>query len=174
MTPSYASGTSVLPLLGETIGANLERTVKRVPDADALVSVHQGLRFSYAELDEMIDLVARGLLDYGLQVGDRLGIWSPNLAEWVLIQYATAKIGVILVNLNPAYRSSELTFALNQAGCRMLVAAQSFKATDYRAIVESIRSEVTGLERVVYLGSPDWDGLRSAGQTVAMDRLARV
>jgi fatty-acyl-CoA synthase len=171
MTPSYASGTTLTPLLGETIGANLERTVKRVPDAVALVSVHQGVRFSYAELNDMIDLVARGLLDFGLQVGDRLGIWSPNHAEWVLIQYATAKIGVILVNLNPAYRSSELTYALNQSGCRMLVAAQSFKTTDYRAIVESIRADVAGLERVVYLGSADWDALRSAGQTVAMDRL---
>src|SRR5450631_1108030 len=139
MTPSYASGSSRLPLLGETIGANIERTVKRVPDAEALVSVHQGLRFTYAELNEMIDLVARGLLDYGLQPGDRLGIWSPNHAEWVFTQYATAKIGVILVNLNPAYRTSELTFALNQSGCRLLVAAQAFKMNDYRSVVDSIR-----------------------------------
>jgi fatty-acyl-CoA synthase len=171
MTPSYASGSSRLPLLGETIGANIERTVNRVPDAEALVSVHQGLRFTYAELNDMIDLVARGLLDCGLEVGDRAGIWSPNLAEWVLVQYATAKLGVILVNLNPAYRSSELTYALNQSGCRMLFAAESFKSTDYRAIVESIRAEVGGLERVVYLGAPEWDGLLTAGQTVVVDRL---
>jgi fatty-acyl-CoA synthase len=174
MTASYASGTSRVPLLGETIGANLERTVERVPDAEALVSVHQGLRFTYAELDEMIDLVARGLLDYGLEPGDRLGIWSPNHAEWVFTQYATAKIGVILVNLNPAYRTSELTFALNQSGCRVLVAAKSFKSTDYRSIVEEVRADTVQLERVVYLGSPEWDGLLSAGQTVGMDRLAAV
>ncbi len=174
MTASYASGTSLSPLLGETIGANLARTVNRVPDAEALVSCHQGLRYRYAELDEMIDLVARGLLDAGLTTGDRLGIWSPNRAEWVFVQYATAKIGVILVNLNPAYRSSELTYALNQSGCRMLVAAESFKTTDYRLVVESIRADVAGLERVVYFASPEWDGLLSAGQSVGPDRLAAV
>ena len=174
MTASYASGASLSPLLGETIGANFARTVNRVPDADALVSCHQGLRYRYAELDEMIDLVARGLLDAGLTTGDRLGIWSPNRAEWVFVQYATAKIGVILVNLNPAYRSSELTYALNQSGCRMLVAAESFKTTDYRLVVESIRADVAGLERVVYFASPEWDGLLSAGQSVGPDRLAAV
>ncbi|HEY2300324.1 MAG TPA: AMP-binding protein [Acidimicrobiales bacterium] len=174
MTASYASGTSLSPLLGETIGANFARTVNRVPDAEALVSCHQGLRYRYAELDEMIDLVARGLLDAGLTTGDRLGIWSPNRAEWVFVQYATAKIGVILVNLNPAYRSSELTYALNQSGCRMLVAAESFKTTDYRLVVESIRSDVAGLERVVYFASPEWDGLLSAGQSAGPDRLADV
>jgi fatty-acyl-CoA synthase len=172
MTASYASGTTLTPLLGETIGANLERTANRLPDGEALVSCHQGIRFSYAELNEMVDLVARGLLDFGLEPRDRLGIWSPNHAEWVLVQYATAKIGVILVNLNPAYRTSELSYALNQSGCRMLVAAQSFKTTDYRADVESIRPDVAGLERVVFLDSPEWDGLLSAGQTVSMDRLA--
>ncbi len=172
MTASYASGTSLSPLLGETIGANLERTVKRVPDAEALVSCHQGIRFTYGQLNEMVDLVARGLLDFGLEPQDRLGIWSPNHAEWVFVQYATAKIGVILVNLNPAYRTSELTYALNQSGCRMLVAAQSFKTTDYRADVESIRPDVAGLEHVVYFGTPGWDELLSAGQTVSMDRLA--
>jgi fatty-acyl-CoA synthase len=174
MTASYASGTSLSPLLGETIGANFARTVNRVPDAEALVSCHQGLRYGYAELDEMIDLVAGGLLDAGLTPGDRLGIWSPNRAEWVFVQYATAKIGVILVNLNPAYRSSELTYALNQSGCRMLVAAESFKTTDYRLVVESIRADVAGLERVVYFASPEWDGLLSAGQRVAPDRLAAI
>ena len=112
MTLSYAHGASHAPLLGETIGVNLERTVARVPDCDALVSRHQGLRYTYAQLDEAVDVVARGLLDMRLSPGDRVGMWSPNNAEWVLVQYATAKIGVILVNINPAYRTSELEYAL--------------------------------------------------------------
>ena len=111
MTPrtSYASGASTLPLLGETIGANLERTVARVPGAEALVSCHQNLRYSYAEFDAAVNRVALGLLALDLAAGDRVGIWAPNCAEWTLVQYATAKIGVILVNINPAYRSCPRT-----------------------------------------------------------------
>jgi len=108
MTLSYAHGTSDTPLLGQTIGANLEATAQRVPDAEALVSCQQGLRFTYAEFDAAVDRVAAGLLAAGLRRGDRLGVWSPNRAEWALVQYATAKLGVILVNINPAYRTSEL------------------------------------------------------------------
>jgi fatty-acyl-CoA synthase len=171
MTASYASGASGLPLLGETIGANLDRTVQRVPDAVALVSCHQGLRYTYAELAEVVDVVARGLLDLGIERGDRVGIWSPNYAEWVWLQYATARIGAILVNINPAYRTTELTYALNQSGCRLLVAAPAFKTSDYRAMVDVVRADTPGLQRVVYLWSPEWDGLLSAGQSVGMDRL---
>jgi fatty-acyl-CoA synthase len=171
MTASYASGTSGQPLLGETIGANLDRTVRRVPDAVALVSVHQSHRYTYAELAEVVDVVARGLLDLGIERGDRVGIWSPNYAEWVWLQYATARIGAILVNINPAYRTTELTYALNQSGCRLLVAAPAFKTSDYRAMVDAVRADIPGLQRVVYLWSPEWDGLLSAGQSVAMDRL---
>src|SRR5438876_460040 len=164
---SYAHGALTTPLLGETIGANLERTVARVPDAEALVSRHQGIRLTYAELDEEVDRAARALLAAGLAPGDRLGIWSPNRAEWVLIQYATAKAGVILVNVNPAYRTSELEYALNQSGCRMLVAAPAFKTSDYAAMIEEVRPRCPALERVVLFDTPAWDELLAGGDAPA-------
>jgi fatty-acyl-CoA synthase len=152
---SYAHGPSSTPLLGETIGDNLERTAARFPDADALVSRHQDVRMTYAELNQAVDALACGLLARGLQAGDRVGIWSPNNAEWVLIQYATAKIGAILVTINPAYRTSELDYALKQSGCRLLIVAPSFKTSDYRAMV----AEVKPAADVVFLWSPEWDTL---------------
>src|SRR5881409_2588735 len=164
---SYAHGASTTPLLGETIRANLERTVARVPDAEALVSRHQGIRLTYSELDEQVYRAARALLAAGLAPGDRLGIWSPNRAEWVLIQYATAKAGVILVNVNPAYRTSELEYALNQSGCRMLVAAPAFKTSDYAAMIEEVRPRCGALERVVLFGTPEWDELLAGGDAPA-------
>jgi fatty-acyl-CoA synthase len=173
MTLSYAHGASGVPLLGETIGLNLERTAARVPDAEALVSRHQGLRYTYGELDRAVDVVACGLLDLGLAPGDRAGMWSPNNAEWVLVQYATAKVGVVLVNINPAYRTSELEFALQQSGCRLLIAAPSFKTSDYVSMVEDVRPRLPALERTVFLGSPEWDDLLSAGEQVPIDRLRR-
>src|SRR3954451_4384902 len=115
---SYAHGVSDTPLLGETIGENLTRTAARVPDAEALVACHQGIRLTYAELDAAVTRAARALLAAGLEAGDRIGIWSPNRYEWVVIQYATARAGVVLVNVNPAYRTHELEYALNQSGCR--------------------------------------------------------
>src|SRR5256714_10713331 len=160
---SYAHGASTTPLLGETIGANLERTVGRVPDAEALVSCHQGIRLTYSELNEQVDRVARALMTAGLEPGDRLGIWSPNCAEWVLVQYATAKAGIILVNVNPAYRTSELEYALNQSGCRMLVAAPSFKTSDYAAMIEEVRPRCRALDRVVLFDTPGWDELLAGG-----------
>jgi fatty-acyl-CoA synthase len=172
MTPSYASGVSALPLLGETIGANLERTVARVPDSEALVSCHQGLRYTYAELNEAVDVVARGLLAAGFEPGDRVGMWSPNNAEWVMVQYATAKIGAVLVNINPAYRTSELEFALNQSACRMLIAAPSFRSSDYRDMVGQVRPNVGRLEQAIFLDSPEWDDLLTAGRALPPDRLA--
>jgi len=171
VTLSYASGPSVVPLLGETIGANLARTVARVPDRVALVSCHQGLRYTYAELDAAVDVVARGLLDLGVDKGDRVGIWSPNVAEWVLVQFATARVGAILVTLNPAYRSAELEYALNQSGCSVLFAAPSFKSSDYRAMLDAVADELPALERTVFFWSPEWDALRSAGEAVAPSRL---
>ena len=159
MSLSYANGPSAQPLIGETIGENLERTAARFPDHDALVSCHQNRRYTYAEFNAAVDEVARGLLALGLEVGDRIGIWSPNCAEWVLVQYATAKAGVILVNINPAYRTSELAYALNQSGCRMLVAAPSFKTSDYAAMIEEVRADQKALETVILLGSPAWDEL---------------
>src|SRR5438067_5873534 len=171
MALSYAHGAASTPLLGETISANLERTAARVPDAEAVVSRHQGRRLTYAELDAAVDVVARGLLDLGLEPGDRLGMWSPNNLEWVLIQYATAKAGVILVNINPAYRTSELEYALNQSGCRVLVAASSFKTSDYEAMVEEVRDNLPALERAIFLGTTGWDELLAQAGEVSDEEL---
>ncbi|MGQ0804157.1 MAG: AMP-binding protein [Actinomycetota bacterium] len=158
----YASGTSDVPLLGRTIGEDLERAVARFPDREALVDAHAGKRWSYTELNEAVDRVACGLLGLGVQKGDRIGIWSPNCAEWVSVQYATAKLGAILVNINPAYRSHELQYVLNQAGIRMLVAAPSFKTSDHRAMIDEVRGECPALETVVLLCSPEWEEIASA------------
>jgi fatty-acyl-CoA synthase len=160
---SYAHGASAVPLLGETIGANLERTVARVPESEALVSCHQGVRFTWAELNSAVDRLARGLMGFDLAKGDRLGVWSPNRYEWALVQYATAKLGVILVNVNPAYRTSELEYALRQSGCRVLVAAPEFKGADYGAMVAEVRDGLPALEQVVLFDSPEWDAL-AAGE----------
>jgi fatty-acyl-CoA synthase len=173
MALSYAHGGSVVPLLGETIGANLERTVDRYPDNEAVVSRHQERRFTYAQFDEAVGVVARGLLDLGLEVGDRVGMWSPNSYEWLLVQYATAKAGIILVNINPAYRTSELEYAMNQSGCRVLIATPSFKTSDYVAIIDEVRPNLAALERTVFVGSDDWDALLTAGDSVPVDRLRK-
>jgi fatty-acyl-CoA synthase len=160
---SYAHGACDQPLLGETIGHNLERTVARVPDAEALVSAGQGLRYTYAELDDVVNRLAGGMLAAGLRKGDRLGVWGPNRAEWTLTQYATAKIGVILVNVNPAYRASELEYALAHSGCRWLVAAQAVKGTSFVEMVEQVRPRLPELERAIFFDTPDWDELASGG-----------
>src|SRR3954463_16651910 len=164
MEPSYASGTSTTPLLGETIGANLDRTVATFGDREALVCVHQGLRYTYAELAEAVERTGRAFIAAGIRPGDRVGIWSPNCAEWALAQYATAKAGIILVNVNPAYRTSELEYALRQSGCRMLVAATAFKTSDYVAMVEEVRPAVD-LEQVVFIGR-DWDEFVAGGERI--------
>ncbi|HET6741698.1 MAG TPA: AMP-binding protein, partial [Kribbella sp.] len=125
--PSYASGVSAVPLLGETIGANLRRTIGEYGDREALVEVQTGRRWTYDEFGAEVELVARGLMARGIAKGDRVGIWAPNQAEWTITQYATALMGAILVNINPAYRTHELAYALNQSGVRMLVSATEFK-----------------------------------------------
>ena len=163
MTLSYAHGTSTTPLLGETIGENLDRAIERFGDRDALVVRHQDVRLSYAELGAQVDRVARALVAAGLRRGDRMGIWAPNCVEWVLIQYASAKAGVILVNINPAYRPSELEYVLNQSGLKLLVAAQAFKSSDYVAMVEEVRPACAALERVVFTGTPEWDAFVAGG-----------
>jgi fatty-acyl-CoA synthase len=159
---SYANGLSSEPLLGETIGVNFERTVARVPDSEALVSCHQRVRFTYAELKDAVDRLATGMLRAGLEQGDRIGVWSPNRYEWTLTQFATAKLGVILVNVNPAYRLSELEYALGQSGCRWIVAAPECKGADFGAMIEEIRPNLSGLERSILFGTPDWDELFGA------------
>jgi fatty-acyl-CoA synthase len=171
MAKSYAHGGSPTPLLGQTIGDNLQDTVGCHPDSEALVSVKQGIRWSYGSLNEHVDQVARGLLAYGLERGDRIGIWSPNCAEWVLVQYATARLGAILVNINPAYRVHELEYVLNQSGCRFLVSATSHRTTDYREMVSRAQANLKGLERTIYLATPDWDDLLTAGANVPVGRL---
>lgn len=153
---AYTAGTSDVPMLGETIGANLDRTAARFPDREALVDVAAGRRWTYAEFNAAVDDLARGLLSRGITKGDRVGIWAPNCAEWVLVQYATAKIGAILVNINPAYRTHELGFVVKQAGLSLLISAVSFKTSDYRAMIAEI-----GFPAAIFLGSPEWDALPS-------------
>ena len=168
---SYSHGTSSTPLLGQTIGADLERTVARVGEREALVCPHQDVRLTYAELDAKVDELARALMAAGLEKGDRLALWSPNRVEWVLTQYATAKAGVILVNVNPAYRASELEYVLNQSGARMLVSARAHKSSDYAAMIDQVRGDTDALERVVVLDGPDWEELVSGADAVSDDEL---
>jgi fatty-acyl-CoA synthase len=169
---SYSSGTSNIALLGETIGQNLARTVARVPNAEALVECESGRRWTYAQFDAEVDRLSRGLLDSGVDIGERVGIWAPNCAEWVLLQYATARIGAILVNINPAYRTHELVYALNQSGCRILFSATAFKTSNYVKMVDEVRRQLESVESVVYLGSSEWDALVARGDAVSAETLA--
>jgi fatty-acyl-CoA synthase len=171
---SYTSAVSEVPLLGDTIGQNLDRTVSRFGDRTALVDVPSGRRWTYAELAADVDALALGLLDAGIAKGDRVGIWAPNCAEWTLTQYATAKIGAILVNINPAYRTSELEFVLNQSGTRMLVAARRLKTSDYAAMIDEVRPRCAALERVVLLDSEDWDLLFAVGHSASAADLEAI
>jgi fatty-acyl-CoA synthase len=156
---SYSHGTSATALLGETIGENLRRVAATFGDSEAMVDVPTGRRWTYRQLDADTDALARRLIAAGVEPRDRVGIWAPNCAEWVLLQYATAKIGAILVNINPAYRSHELSYVLGQAGVRMLVSAESFKTSNYRAMIDEVRDGLPELERVIYVGTPEWDVL---------------
>jgi fatty-acyl-CoA synthase len=158
---SYSNGLSGQPLIGETIGANLERTAAAFGGREALVDVPSGRRWTYAQLNAEVDALASGLLAAGIAAGDRVGIWAPNCPEWVLLQYATAKAGVVLVNINPAYRSHELSFALRQSGVSVLVSAERFKTSDYRATIDEVRGDLPGLRQVVYIGTGDWTRLAS-------------
>ncbi|MEU6714727.1 AMP-binding protein [Nonomuraea sp. NPDC046802] len=162
---SYSSATADVPLLGETIGQNLERTVARFGDREALVEVPTGRRWTYTQLNDDVDDLARALLARGVAKGDRVGIWAPNRAEWLLVQYSTAKIGAILVNVNPAYRTHELRYVVEQSGMRLLFSALTHKGSDYRAMVEEI-----GFRDVVYLDDRSWDAL--AEQAERTDRAA--
>ena len=171
---SYTSAISDTPLLGDTIGENLDAAVRRFPDRPALIDVPAGRRWSYAELAADVDALALGLLAAGVTVGDRVGIWAPNCAEWVLTQYATAKIGAILVNINPAYRTSELEFVLNQSGARLLVAAQRLKTSDYAAMITEVRPRCAALEQVVLLGTGEWDALLETGRRADRGALGAI
>jgi fatty-acyl-CoA synthase len=171
---SYSSGASKTPLLGDTIGDNLVRTVLRVPDVEAMVDVPSGRRWTYSEFDADVTALALGLMARGIEAGERVGIWSPNCPEWTLLQYATAKVGAVLVNVNPAYRSHELAYVLQQSGMRMLVSTVSHKTSDYRAMIDEVRSQCSDLREVVYIGEESWQGLAGAGgRTAAGDGLGR-
>ena len=139
---SYVHGARDVPLLGETLGQNLDRTAARFPDNPALIVPTQGVRWSYAELVARAEAFAAGLLGLGLERGDRVGIWSLNNAEWVVVQFATAKAGLILVNINPSYRLTELEFALNKVGCKALVTATAFKTSDYTGMLATLAPEL--------------------------------
>ncbi|WP_457156395.1 AMP-binding protein [Mycobacteroides abscessus] len=163
---AYDAGATLSPIIEETIGENFERIARAHPDVDALVDVSGDRRWTYRELDAEIDRVARGLMSLGIAAGDRVGIWAPNCAEWVLVQYATAKIGAILVNINPAYRTHELAYALNQSGIRTLICATAFKSSDYVAMTSQVRPDAPGLRDVVFIGTSDWTELVAGAERV--------
>jgi fatty-acyl-CoA synthase len=172
MRPSYTSGPSQKPLLGLTIGRQLAATARRDPSALAIVSRHQKIRWTYSELWNQVDLCARAFLALGVSKGDRVGIWAGNCAEWLVVQYATARVGAILVNVNPAYRRHELRYALLKSGVSVLVAARAFRQTDYVSMLADVRSELRMLRSVVLLGAAadrmiGWEEFlgRAAGQT---------
>ena len=169
-TPSYVQGASPIPLLGETIGENLRRTVERVPNSDALVVRHQNYRATYAELWEQTTRAARGLLARGVNKGDRVGIWSPNRAEWVIAQYATARIGAILVNINPAYKTAELRYALQQSGTSLLLLARAFRSSDYVGMLDEVRGECPDLAQTLVLDD-EWDALLARADRIGNDEL---
>ncbi|NKY44744.1 AMP-binding protein [Nocardia cerradoensis] len=171
---SYTHGVWDVPLLGETIGANLDRTVAVHGDRDALVDRVTGVRWTYREFAAEVDAVALGLLASGIGKGDRVGIWSPNRAEWTLVQFATAKIGAILVNINPAYRSEEVRYVITQAGIRMLISARAHKSSNYAEIIGRVRPECPELERVVLFDSAEWEALVAAGRAADPARLAEA
>ena len=161
--PSYTSGVWDGPMLGDTIGDNLDRTVAAHGDRDALIDHASGRRWTYREFAEQVNGLAAGLLSRGVGKGDRVGIWAPNCPEWTFTQYATAKIGAILVNINPAYRSHELQYVLEQAGISTLVSAASFKTSDYASMIETVRPQCPDLTSVLLLGSPEWDSVLADG-----------
>lgn len=159
---SYARGEAHPALLETTIGANLAAIASTFGDRDALVDVPSGRRWSYAELAIDVRRLATGLLQAGIGTGDRVGIWAPNCAEWVMTQYATAEIGAILVTINPAYRSYELAYALKQSGVAMVISASRFKTTDYAALLGEVAPQCPDLREVVFIGSSRWQELASA------------
>ena len=174
MTESYSRGAEAPPLLEQTIGFNLDATIDRFGAREALISCHQDLRYTWSQLGDAVAEVARGLVAAGLVTGDRLGLWSPNCAEWTLVQYACARLGVILLNVNPAYQTSELRYVLHQSGARMLVSAVSHKTSDYRAMVADVAPDLPELERVVFLGGDDWEALLAGGAGVDPGQITAI
>jgi fatty-acyl-CoA synthase len=189
---SYTSGTSDTPLLGLTIGDMFDQTTEKYPDHPALISRHQHIRLTYRELQAQVNQCAKGLMQLGIKKGQRVGIWAPNCAEWCIVQFATSKIGAILVNINPAYRVHELEYVLNQSGCTALVIAPEFKSSNYTAMVQSLAPELATsqpgqlaaaklpeLRIVVRLGSDsipgmyNWQELMTMGESVSDEALSQ-
>jgi len=179
LTASYDAGIAGAPLVGDTIGVALAKMVDAQPDVEALVSRHQGVRLSYSELGTQVEQVARGLLAVGIETGDRVGIWAPTCAEWTLLQFACARVGAILVNVNPAYRPNELAYALGQSGVRLLVTARSFKTSDYLAMLAGVRGELPRLEMVVTIDGEsagkakdlEWPAMVDLGNGIPADQV---
>jgi len=169
--PSYAHGTSEVPLLGDTIGAALRRTVERFGERDALVVRSQGYRATYRQLWDAVTEAARGLLALGVGRGDRVGVWSPNRFEWVVLQYATARVGAILVNINPAYKATELAYALGQSGTSVLALARAFRHNDYIAMLAEVRDRCPALRQTIVF-EDDWGALLEGGARIAPEELA--
>ncbi|MFE6890813.1 AMP-binding protein [Streptomyces sp. NPDC057694] len=169
---SYTHGTSATPLLGDTVGANLRRAVDAWPEREALVDVPSGRRWTYGQFGADVEELARGLLARGVGKGDRVGIWAVNCPEWVLVQYATARIGAIMVNINPAYRAHELGYVLRQSGVSVLIASTGHKGTDYRELVRLVAPECPELRERVFIGEESWDALVAAAGSVTVDQLA--
>ncbi|MEN2434084.1 AMP-binding protein [Weeksellaceae bacterium A-14] len=162
---SYVNGASDIPLLGETIGENLRKTVEKFADHDALICVHQNYRATYTEFQEQVRQVAKALINLGVQRGDRVGIWSPNCYQWVLLQYATAKMGAIMVNINPAYRTSELIFVLNQSEISYIFSALQFKTSNYKKMVEDAREFTYSLKEEIFWDD-SWDRFLEGAKNV--------
>ena len=167
---SYTNGASNIPLLGETIDENLRKTVAKFPNNDALISAHQHYRATYTEFYEQVTAVAKGLIALGVKSGDRVGIWSPNCYEWTLLQYATAKIGAIMVNINPAYRTSELIYVINQSGLSYIFSAIQFKTSHYKKMIEDAREFTDTLRKEVYWGE-SWEYFLAQAKKVSDEKL---
>jgi fatty-acyl-CoA synthase len=173
-TLSYSSGTGTTPLLGETIGGNLRRLAAAHPEREALVDVAGGRRWTYARFAADVDRLARGLLARGVGKGERVGIWAVNCPEWLLVQYATARIGSVMVNINPAYRTHELAYVLRQSGVRMLIASTSYKSSDYADMARRVAGDCPELRETVHIATRDWEELMAAGEDLPEERLREV
>jgi len=170
---SYSYGVSRYALLGETIGENLRNTCIKFPDKEALISVHQNYRATYSTLWQQVTEVAKALLAINVQKGDRVAIWSPNCYEWVLVQYATARIGAILVNINPAYRTSELAYALGQSGVSVLISALRFQGSDYKLMIDEARSQCENLREVIFLDE-GWKNFLNKSNNISTGQLETI
>lgn len=166
MPLSYVYGASEIPLLGQTIGGNLKSTVEKFPHQEALVCVHQGYRATYQEFYNQTTAIAKALIFLGAKSGDRIGIWSSNRYEWVLLQYATARIGTILVNINPAYRTHELTYVLNQSEVRFIFSSLNFKTSNYKEMVEYAKEVCPTLEHEIFFDD-NWEAFVNNGQDIS-------